>query len=141
MDSLDDGSFEAARGEQVWNGTAVTERIDAPARLGRVIEIRFHPLMAFNQLIQHGEVMTVGFVCHHPTARGDLESTFIDEFLQSSLSTRMRLLPPHIQITYFRPDERHVGELRHLRRRQVYDLSRVRLEIIDEGFQPSGIVV
>jgi len=53
----------------------------------------------------------------------------------------MRLIPPELQETDLRPDERHVRVLLHLCDQQIEDLSRIRLEVVGEGLQPARIVV
>lgn len=141
MNPLDDGAFEAAGCQQVGNGAAMAEGVDAPARLRNVIEIRLHPLMALDELVEHREKVAVGLVRHHPTAGGDLEPTLLDQLLQSPLPRRVSLLPPHVQVADLRPHERHVLELRHFSGRQVNDLPRVGLEVIDERLEPARVVV
>lgn len=53
----------------------------------------------------------------------------------------MCLIPPQLQEADLAPDERHVVILGHLGDGQVQDLPRIRLEVVDEGLQPPGVIM
>lgn len=141
MNSLNDRSFKTAGRQQVGQRAAMSKWINRESRCRCIIQIVGKPLMALNQLIDHCINMHVCLVRHHPAASRNFKSTRTNELLQCSLLGWMRLIPPQLQNTYFRPNERHVCVLLHSRYHMIQDLAWITLEIIQKCFQPTGIVV
>lgn len=52
-------------------------------------QVMLHPLVTFDQLIQHSEVMRVGFVSHHPPACHHLQLPRLQQADQSEETVHM----------------------------------------------------
>lgn len=141
MHTLNDRSIETAGRQQVRQRAAMSEWINRKACSWRKIQVLPEPLMPFDQFIDQAIDMWTCFVCHHPTAGHNFESTSIYDLSQRSLLRRWCLIPPHLQEAHFGPHKCHFFILFHFRNYRVQNQSCIFFEIFIECLQPTGIVV
>jgi hypothetical protein len=137
MNSLNDCHVKATRCQQMRNCTALTEWIDAEAHFGSEIEIFLHPQIAFNQLIEHGVIVRIRFVSHHPSSSHNLQSSLTHKLFENCFLLVCRLLPPQIKEAYFRPNKLHRFVFHQLFHNQVENFFRIAFKIAGKRLQPT----
>ena len=81
MGPLDQHPVEIVEFEHVSHRGRHAEWVDGPAVFGDDIwtEVVFYPFVSFDELVDHGGVVGIGLVRHHPAARHDLHLTVTNQ--------------------------------------------------------------